>query len=506
MLSRWARIDRALSSRRCLAWLTLALFGILCLFFWRRLFAHASGGGGGVDPFSEGLSLILLELAAVIVAAFIGRGVAKAMHQPGVLGELILGVIVGNVMLWLDVPLFVLVMELAKIGPIMNHVFAEGLSLTEAVTRQFSPAEMAPGGAGYQVQKVLSSPEATPALLGASALWMLSNLGVILLLVMVGMETSVKEMTSVGLRSSLVAVVGVVAPMVLGYIATLWLLPEQGFSGHLFIGAVLCATSVGITARVFRDLRQTGTNEAKIILGAAVLDDVLGLIILAVTVSIVQRGELDWLEAGRILLFAGLFLGVLMAFGERAVKVIHRISKPFGDENVGLVIPLGLALILAWFASTIQLAAIVGAFAAGLILRNDLFPGHEESKGTIEAQIGPLESVFAPVFFVLMGMQVNLQTFTHLNTLLLAAVLTAVAVAGKLVCGLVAGPGVKKLAIGLAMVPRGEVGLIFAGVGKGLGVIDDGVFSAIVIMVIVTTIITPITLRPALGVRAEAAA
>ena len=156
--------------------------------------------------------------------------------------------------------------------------------------------------------------------------------------------------------------------------------------------------------------------------------------------------------------------------------------------------PIALAFTLAWLASSIQLASIVGAFAAGLIVSDEYF--HQDRNGLkIEDLVEPLESIFAPVFFVLIGMQVNLAVFVEPSTLLLAAAFTVVAVVGKIAAGAVAGPDVDRLTVGIGMVPRGEVGLIFASIGKALGVLDDTMFSAIVVMVIVTTFGTPLALR-----------
>jgi Kef-type K+ transport system membrane component KefB len=163
---------------------------------------------------------------------------------------------------------------------------------------------------------------------------------------------------------------------------------------------------------------------------------------------------------------------------------------------------LTLAFLMGWLANLVGLAIIVGAFAAGLIVSDSHFPAREGAHGapdeTVHALVAPLEQIFAPVFFLLMGMQVNLSTFARPGTLAMAAALTAAAVAGKVVCGLASGK-TDRLSVGLGMVPRGEVGLIFASVGKGLGVIDDALFSAVVIMVMVTTMMTPIALKWSLG-------
>ncbi|MDH3735190.1 MAG: cation:proton antiporter, partial [Gemmatimonadota bacterium] len=211
----------------------------------------------------------------------------------------------------------------------------------------------------------------------------------------------------------------------------------------------------------------------------------------------------DPVEIARISLLALLFLGTVLLLGERIARAAAWVFEHLDRQQGKLLFPLALAFFLAWLANSVQLAAIVGAFAAGLIVSDDYFA--EEPNGwRIEDLVHPLETIFAPVFFVLMGMQVNLASFSEPSTLLMAGAFTAVAIVGKLVAGAPAGRGVDRLTVGLGMIPRGEVGLIFASIGKGLGVVSDAVFSAIVIMVIVTTFVTPLALRWSMA-RAEAA-
>jgi len=273
------------------------------------------------------------------------------------------------------------------------------------------------------------------------------------------------------------------------------------------VGATLSATSVGITARVFQDLRRLQSAEAKLILGAAVIDDVLGLIVLAVVAGVVATGGIHLGEVARITLLSAAFMATVIFLGDR---IAHRLALAFRrlePTQTRLLFALTLAFLMGWLANLIGLATIVGAFAAGLIVSDTHFPARDEAQPSgesVHALVAPLEQIFAPVFFLLMGMQVNLSTFARPGTLGMAAGLTVAAVAGKIVCGLAAGK-TDRLSVGLGMVPRGEVGLIFASVGKGLGVIDDALFSAVVIMVMVTTMMTPIALKWSLG-RSPAAA
>lgn len=446
---------------------------------------------GHTDPFS----FILLELAAIIGFALFGRWLAVKVNQPSVLGELIVGVIVGNIGFWLGSPLFILLMQMGNAGPLFSQVFVSGASVMEAATRVFKPEELAAGEVGNQVVQILTSAAGPRFVVMAFALWLFSNLGVILLLFMVGLESRVDEMLKVGPRAAMVAVVGVVVPFFLGYGVSSWLLPESRTSVHLFLGATLCATSVGITARVFKDLNRLQSREAKVILGAAVIDDILGLIILAVVVGIVATGEVHLVEIGRISLMSVIYLGAVVLLGERFVRKVVPLVSALDRHHIKLLFPLTLAFAMSWLANQIELATIVGAFAAGLILNEEHFEKHSPNNVTMKEMISPLETIFAPIFFVLMGMQVNLETFLDPGTLGLAAAFIAAAILGKLVAGLPAGKGRDRLSVGIGMVPRGEVGLIFASVGKGLNVVSDSVFSAVVLMVIVTTLITPLALK-----------
>lgn len=171
-----------------------------------------------------------------------------------------------------------------------------------------------------------------------------------------------------------------------------------------------------------------------------------------------------------------------------------------GFRNVRLLFGLGLAFVLSWVATWIGLATIVGAFAAGLILER-FFTHEMEDEHSLRDLLSPLESIVVPVFFVLMGLQVKLETFLNWRALELAGVLTAVAIAGKLISGPAAGRGVKWLSVGIGMMPRGEVGLIFASIGRALGVVNDELFSAVIIMVLVTTLLTPPLLGATMGRR-----
>jgi Kef-type K+ transport system membrane component KefB len=288
-------------------------------------------------------------------------------------------------------------------------------------------------------------------------------------------------MLDVGLPSLWVALLGVVVPFALGFGVGALVLPDRSVYVHAFLGATLTATSVGITARVLSDLNKSKTAEARVILGAAVIDDVLGLVILAVVAGIISAAD----------------QGTALSAGDIAAVIGKAAAFLFGA-----LLLLVFCFALAYLSSLVGLAPIVGAYAAGLILEDVHFKGFEPAgERDLEHLLRPIVNFLVPVFFVLMGMMVDLRTFARVEVLGLAGLLTVAAIAGKQACSLAPfGRPLDRLSIGIGMVPRGEVGLIFANIGLGLSiagepVIDQGLFSAVVIMVIVTTMVTPPALK-----------
>ena len=400
----------------------------------------------------HGLTLAL-ALALILTVARLGGHLAERLGQPAVLGELLAGVLLGN----------------------LGHV---GL-----------------GWFGTLAQD--------PVIDG------LARIGVILLLFEVGLESTVADMAKVGVRSFVVAVLGVVAPWVLGWGVGVLLFPGHSGYMHLYLGATLTATSVGITARVLRDLGASQTGEARVILGAAVIDDVLGLVILAVVGSLIQAANLDatvslggvaWI-LGKALLFLGGALWLGLQLSPRLFHLTARLRGP----GVLLATAMVLCFTLAALAAAIGLAPIVGAYAAGLVLERVHYQAFTARGETdLEHLVKPVSTLLVPIFFVVMGMQVDLAAFGQASALGLALLLTVAAVLGKQACALGAlGSELDPKTIGLGMIPRGEVGLIFANLGLGMVVhgekiVDSTVYSAVVVMVLLTTVLTPPALQWAL--------
>ncbi|MGH7570400.1 MAG: cation:proton antiporter [Gemmatimonadota bacterium] len=319
----------------------------------------------------------------------------------------------------------------------------------------------------------------------------LAEIGVVILLFEIGLETDLREMFQVGSAALTVAVVGVVLPFLFGYL--FWHYYEGGASlTAIFVGATLTATSVGITARVLTDLGKINTSEARIIIGAAVIDDILGLLILAVVEGLAATGSVSVLGVARLFGLAVGFLAVAMAIGLYTAPWIFELVNRMRVRGVLVTFALVFALMLAFLADGVGLAPIVGSFAAGLILsRTNQFD-------TIVEQIKPVAHVFTPIFFVSIGAAVDVTILDprvpeNQEILIVAAGLFVIAVLGKVAAGF-AIPWRKdlhRLAIGVGMIPRGEVGLIFAQIGLLGGVLTRDVFSALLIMVMATTLITP---------------
>ena len=398
-----------------------------------------------VDP----VAALVLSLAVMLAAAKLCGELAVRVGQPAVLGELVAGIVLGNLTL----------LGVDAVEPIKSDETVE----------------------------------------------MIARLGALILLFEVGLESTVAQMLSVGLSALLVATLGVVAPFAFGWAVSVWLLPDHGVYVHAFIGATLTATSVGITARVLQDLARSQSREARLILGAAVIDDVLGLLILAVVTGAIHAadggGDSSPGEIALVLAKACGFLLVALVLGVRYSHRLFALASRLRVRGVLLATALCFCFLLSWLAALVGLAAIVGAFAAGLLLEETHYSDFQNrGEYRLEELVHPISALLVPVFFVFMGMRAQLAAFANLEVIGLGVALTIAAIAGKQLCALGAPRGFDRLSVGLGMVPRGEVGLIFAGIGQTLSVggeriVDDGPYSALIMMVIATTMVTPPALR-----------
>jgi Kef-type K+ transport system membrane component KefB len=436
---------------------------------------------------------VILGTTSILFFALLGRFAARRLGQPSVLGELIIGIIIGTLGYAFSIDFIEILREGTAIFDIVGEVLG-GHAMREA-------ADALIPHHGEHLLQILSGPHGQDYLKVAQTVDIFSRYGIIFMLFLVGLETSISELRSVGRESTLVSIIGVIAPFALGFIVTAFFLPGLVLKTDLFIAATLVATSVGITARVLQDLNRQQTLTARVILGAAVIDDVLGLIMLAVVTGIIVSGEFDLVHVASIIGLSLLFFLTSFLLGPKFLNFAIWLVRHLDIVEAKMFISFLFVMILAWFANLIGLATIIGAFTAGVILHDGYFRHWGDAtqhRLSIKDLIAPLETILVPIFFVLMGIQVKLETFMDTKVVFVALLLIIVAIIGKLVSGLGARQGCNRLAIGIGMIPRGEVGLIFASLGKSLGVLSDSLFSSIVIMVVVTTLITPPLLKYAI--------
>ncbi len=444
---------------------------------------------------ADPIAPVLLGVTGILFFAVLGRFLARRVGQPSVLGELLVGVLLGNLGHWLGLDFI----EVLRQGPAIFEMVDRVLT-GEPLDQ--SAIDALGANQALRILDILHGPGG-PALIQVShTVDIFSRYGVIFMLFLIGLETSLEAMQRVGPASLRVAVVGVIAPFLLGFGAARLLMPELSINVDLFVAATLGATSIGISARVLQEMGQLQSPEAHVILGAAVIDDILGLVMLAVVSGIIVSGGFVPGHILQILLLAGLFLWVAFRLGPRFLQFTIHLVRNLDIIEAKMFVSFLFVMILAWLANLAGLSTIVGAFAAGVILHDAYFHhwgAVDQHRYTIRDLIAPLEVIMVPLFFVLMGVQVKLETMADLHVLYMATGLIVAALLGKFVSGLVAGRGVRKAAVGIGMLPRGEVGLVFASIGQSLEVISAALFSAVVLMVIVTTLVTPPLLKRVLG-------
>jgi len=406
---------------------------------------------GGV---THEIMVLALQLGVILfIAKIAGEITERYLKQPSVLGELVGGVIFGP--------------------------FALGGMI------------MVPG----LHQALFPVPAAGAELPVSTELWAVAQIAVVLLLFIAGIETDLQSFLKYAGPATFIAVGGVITPFILGQVATVWMGHADGLmDGHaLFMGAIMVATSVGITARVLSDIHKLDTPEGVTILGAAVVDDVIGIMVLAVVIGLASSGEFDWGVAGGV---AGKAVGFYLTFmivGLAIAKYIAGFLGWFRSRGAAVALAVGLAFIAGAVAEMFGLAMIIGAYSMGLVLSDTKLSHY------LEERIAEVGNVFVPIFFVVLGMLVDVRAMV--SALAFGAVISFLAIISKIFgCGLPAllvgfnRRGATR--IGFGMLPRGEVALIVAGVGLAAGIIDSTIFGVSILMTMVTTLIAPIALVP----------
>lgn len=334
---------------------------------------------------------------------------------------------------------------------------------------------------------------------------LLAQIGIILLLFEVGIETDIGRLTSAGIKSLTVAIGGVLMPFILGFTLCYYVF-DLSILISLFIGCTLTATSIGITLRVLRDLQKQSSNEAQIIIGAAVLDDIIGIILLSMLYEFSTAGEINLWNTGKVIFFITLFFLV----APLAAKIVSHVVKKWDEKSkIPGLLPttiVSLILFFSWMAHLLGAPELLGGFAAGLaISRQFFFPfaalmhqSHEFSQ-RVEEQMRPIVHLFTPIFFVTIGLSLDLKNVNWNSTFIwmLGAALILVAILGKLLSGflLTGMKRISKFIVGTAMIPRGEVGLIFANVGLDVGVLKNDIYATVIIVIAATTLLAPFSLR-----------
>lgn len=372
---------------------------------------------------------ILLSLFVIFVAAQVGAEIAQRLRLPGVVGEIAAGCVIGP----------------SALGWIRAN-----------------------------------------AIVGGTPLDVLAELGVVLLLFSVGLETRLDDLRKVGRSAFLVGVLGVVIPFVLGSIWAHGVGYE--WTKSLFVAAAFVATSAGITARVLQELGALSRIEARVILGAAVIDDILAMLLLGVVTSIGEGGAINVGSLVLVLLQALGFIAVIGWVGTRVMRAkgdwIERPLNPLSPLTIALAICLGLA----YLATELGLAAIIGAFLAGMIA------SETRKREELEHQTQPLLALLTPFFFVITGAKIDLSVFTSAHAVWMLVVVTAIAIVSKLAGGFLGALSLGKRGaaiVGVGMVPRGEVGVVIASLGLAAGVFTNEIYAVIVAMSLLTSIVTP---------------
>lgn len=443
----------------------IGLSAILFLLSAFPVFASAEAESGGHGS----TGIIFLFFAILLISSKLG-GIVEKIGQPAVIGEIAAGVV-------------------------LSFLAFSGIGLMDDIRHSETMAFIA-------------------------------ELGAVILLFQIGLETNIKKMAKVGVRALAVAFIGVVVPFVLGsFVVGPLLFPDATFVARLFIGASLVATSVGITAYVFQEMRVSTERFAQVVLGAAVIDDVLGLLVLAVITALASGEAVSPSFVVILTAKAFGFLASAVILGNILAKTLSRFFSLISTgHGMKLAVALTFALVYAYLATLVGLAPIVGAFAAGLILDAVHFKGfafpevvhdllsfrgfdkaekekiahlaEKQKDSHVEDLVANLGLLLVPIFFVFTGLQIEFESLLNPSLYLSAFIITVVAILGKAVAGLAAEGSMKeKLLVSAAMVPRGEVGLIFASVGKSVGAINDDLFSVIIIVVIATTFVSPPLLK-----------
>lgn len=376
--------------------------------------------------------------------------------------------------------------------------------LTARVFAELATRLQTPSVIGELVAGVVLGPSLLGWIEPVEAIRLMAEIGIILLLFEVGLGTDVKRLVSTGLKSFVVAIAGFVLPLVFGFALSYWVF-DLSLLVSLFIGGTLTATSIGITVRVLSDLKRQQAPEGQIVLGAAVLDDVLGVVLLALLYEFSIGGGVSLLNAGKVLMFVGAFFILAPVAAKLISLIIKRYDAVSGIPGLLPTTIVSLVLFFAWLAHALGAPELLGGFAAGLALSRRFFLPlgialHTEERFAhrVEDQMKPIVHLFTPIFFVYVGLSLNLREIDWGSPFIwgFSLSLLVAAIAGKIVGAfLIKEPWLARWVIGLAMIPRGEVGLIFAELGRISGIFSHEVYAGMVMVIALTTLLPPFIMK-----------
>ncbi len=436
-----------------------------------------------IDPFS----FILLEFCAIVTLAVLDHIISRHYLIPTLLGALVIGIVIGNILFWLDLsPFIYMLMHLADAGEIFKTIWTSDLSVAETIARYYVTDNPESSEFANRLTQIFTSNQSPALILLGVALWIISNIGVFLISFKLGLEIKIHEIVkSAEPLAYLVSIIGTLVTFFLGLGVVNGLLPDMDTAKQIFIAAALCTTSAAITTGIFSNVNREHSREAKLVINAAFIDDIFGIFFLSYIANIVLGDVMSIAQMVSLFLYSLIVILGIYFLGRWLVKFIPQIYD-FDEPHSRLLVPVMMVVFVSFLTNIFEIGIISSAFIAGLILN-----GVHDKVGLVKDIIASLEKLFAPIFFVFVGMQVNLRQFLDGDTLLLTLGLLIAAVAGKIAAGYISKQRFNHLAVGLGMVPRGEAVLISISIGKILGLVDDSIFSVIAIIVLITDFIAP---------------
>ena len=380
-----------------------------------------------------------------------------------------------------------------------------GILIAARIAAELATRLGAPSVIGELVAGIILGPSVLGWLEPTDIIRLLAEIGIILLLFEVGLETDIGRLTKSGSRSVTVALGGFIIPFILGYATSRYLFGQEVLLA-LFVGGTLTATSIGVTVRILRDVDRQNSREGQIVLGAAVIDDILGVLVLALLYDFSRTGDLSGANLGKLALFIGVFF-VIAPFAAKSISYLishyHRVTQIPGLVATSIV---SLVMVFAWLAHVVGAPELLGGFAAGLALSRRFFlpfgialARDQKFADEVERDMKPIVQLFTPIFFVTVGLSLDLREveWTSAFIWLFSLSVGFVAIAGKIAGGylLVREHWLMRSAVGMAMVPRGEVGLIFAELGRAAGIFDGATYAAVVLVIAYTTLFSPFWIK-----------